>query len=556
MKKKILFIALLSFQFIAYSQQKQVIDTVYQPTLVDHSPAGLGVLIGDNQSHLGKEEAEFILVSKPTIQESVIDKDGAFHIKAFVNNDYFNIVAKGINEDNIRYYTAYMANYFDSKPNDKVFDRLLQIPLYTGNAGYSFLNAGSINLDKTDGRNYLFVIKDNRTEKIIATMYLDFIFPKPMPYLISIDDGLLFVYSISQVSTYISPRNLIKFTQQIKDNNIVKTTFNSQTNLPDHLKLPSDKNSFIIQFKSLRLNALNSFQYSLDNRWFHNSTAKNYNPFIVLKNLDPGKHTLYVRYADDSKSPEFVYEFEIQPSLIQTTWFKAFLGGLFILIVTGLFLNFKFKKQKRILREESARKNELQNQISSLRAQLNPHFIFNALNSIQGLVNKNDLEGSNRYISKFGSLMRDILEQNNKTTHALALEVKQLESYLQLEQLRFRFSYQINIEDAINTAETDFPVMLLQPFAENAIKHGISGKKENGNISLHFTRNSNDMQVVIQDNGRGFNMNETSDGYGIKLIKERITVLNELYKEQPITCTIHAVIDQRTTVTLLFRDWL
>ncbi|PIQ22021.1 MAG: histidine kinase, partial [Cytophagales bacterium CG18_big_fil_WC_8_21_14_2_50_42_9] len=217
---------------------------------------------------------------------------------------------------------------------------------------------------------------------------------------------------------------------------------------------------------------------------------------------------------------------------------------------------FKFQRQKQQLKTENAKKNQLQTQISSLRAQLNPHFVFNALNSIQGLVNKNDKEGANMYISKFGSLMRDILEKNDKATHPLAQEVKQLESYLQLEQLRFQFKYRIHIDDTINLSEPDFPVMLLQPFAENAIKHGISGKRDEGNLSIRFERSKTDMLVTIQDNGKGFDVNEYFSGYGIKLIKERIVVLNQLYKEQPITCEIKSTPSKGTIITLSFTNWL
>jgi len=559
MKKQILLAVLLLLSFVAQSQQTEVvIDTISppNPALVDDSPIGLGVLIGDNQHHLKGRNTD-ILISQPTIVNTEKSSNGVFHIKAYVNTDFFNIIATKINSSNSKNYQAFEQVYFTEKipPFNKIWAH--EIPfIIEENGNPTFLQVNNINNEKLDGRNYLYFIKDVNTGKFVSTMALEFIFPKPEPLFLSFEQYIIETYERRQgenLTTY--PELIANLNKQLKAKNLANTIFNAQTNLPNQLILPSDQNSLLIQFKTLKFGAVNFLEYKMDGDSIYKTSAKNGYPFIILKDLKPGKHKLQVRYPYQQDAV-MEYEFEVKPSFTQTTGFKVVLACLSTALLFGSIFVFKFQRQKQQLKTENTKRTQLQTQISSLRAQLNPHFVFNALNSIQGLVNKNDKEGANMYISKFGSLMRDILEKNDKATHPLAQEVKQLESYLQLEQLRFQFKYRIHIDDTINLSEPDFPVMLLQPFAENAIKHGISGKRDEGNLSIRFERSKTDMLVTIQDNGKGFDVNEYFSGYGIKLIKERIVVLNQLYKEQPITCEIKSTPSKGTIITLSFTNWL
>ncbi len=428
----------------------------------------------------------------------------------------------------------------------------LEIP-FTLYKDLAFLLKPNINEGKIDGSDYLFFIKDVKTDQIISSLVLEFVYPKPEPQFLSTDENILNAGENNPSGTIYFPLKNNK--EQVSKTNLVVSKFNAQTNLPDRLVLPHKHNSLLLQFKTLAMRAINHLEYKFktDSTW--KSSAKSERPFIILRDIKPGKHTLQVRYPGQD-SGVFEYEFEVRPSWYQTTSFKILLGSFFTVFFFGSIFIVKYRRQQQKLRTENANRKQLQTQIAALRAQLNPHFVFNALNSIQGLVNKNDKEGANLYISKFGSLMRDILEQRDKTTHALAQEIKQLESYLQLEQLRFQFKYKIDTEDSINLVETDFPNLLLQPFVENAIKHGISGKKEKDCIHIRFERNTDNLKVIIQDNGSGFNQAEPSNGYGIRLIKERIAVLNQLYKDQPITYEIQSTPTAGTTVTLTFTKWL
>jgi len=158
-----------------------------------------------------------------------------------------------------------------------------------------------------------------------------------------------------------------------------------------------------------------------------------------------------------------------------------------------------FVKQKQKAEEELSKKKKLQLELRTIHSQLNPHFVFNALSSIQGLINKNDISGANSYLSDFAQLLRNSLSNGNREQTPLAEEIKTLETYLKLEQLRFNFGYKININDKINFYETEIPSLLLQPLIENSIKHGIAVLKGEGQIILDFNRSGKDMLITLKD---------------------------------------------------------
>jgi LytS/YehU family sensor histidine kinase len=145
-------------------------------------------------------------------------------------------------------------------------------------------------------------------------------------------------------------------------------------------------------------------------------------------------------------------------------------------------------------------------QLSALKAQMNPHFIFNVLNSIQEIVLLNDKKQANNYLGKFSDLMRLILDQSNKVAITLDDELRSLKLYLELEALRFEeyFKYEIIVADMLYTYNIYIPAMLIQPYVENAIKHGLMHKHGEKNLLLSFSLfNEHTLLCVITDNGIG-----------------------------------------------------
>jgi two-component system LytT family sensor kinase len=222
-----------------------------------------------------------------------------------------------------------------------------------------------------------------------------------------------------------------------------------------------------------------------------------------------------------------------------------------------LLFSVYYAYSKRKLRKIGQLKKMANLQLSSLRAQLNPHFMFNALTSIQNLVNQNDNKGANHYLTKFAQLTRQVLNATGQELISLADEVELLSTYLEMEKLRFGFNYAIVVSPEINLANMQIPSMLLQPFIENAAKHGVSIMKTGGKIKVHILKETDNLVLLVSDNGQGFDETETaeSNGVGLKLSRERIRLLNEIYSGQKIELNVSST-TAGVTIRVTLKNWL
>ncbi len=343
--------------------------------------------------------------------------------------------------------------------------------------------------------------------------------------------------------------NFLKILKRPWDKSIKYDTF------PANLSLqPNESN--IIFYLSADIYKKEALEYSLIKNedvlsdWKKNDFDNN---FIWLQNLSYGNYTLKMRFTKQRHNVTS-YQFQIKPFWYQTIIFKIVSGIVIAGIVCLIILLFRFSNQKKRLVAERQKKEKTETDLNAIRAQLNPHFVFNSLSSIQGLINKNEISNANKYLSDFANLMRDTLNRSNKNQNSLSDEIKILENYLQLEQLRFHFSYTIEIDKSLNSSEIEIPTLFLQPLVENAVKHGVSALQKEGAIKIFFTRKSKNLLASIVDNGKGFDSNNSVDGYGLKLTKERIALINGLSKTQSIHMSIQSV--ERTEVLLTFQNWL
>lgn len=285
--------------------------------------------------------------------------------------------------------------------------------------------------------------------------------------------------------------------------------------------------------------------------WKYNDFDNN---FIWLKELTPGDYQLKIRYTAQRQHVTS-FMFEVTTPWYQSTWFKI-VAGILICAFIGAILSVIINvRQKQRAEQELSKKTKLQLELKSIYAQLNPHFIFNALSSIQGLINKQDIKGANSYLSDFAKLMRESLNNSNKDQTSLDKEIVTLETYLKLEQLRFGFRYELNIDNDVNIYETEIPSLLLQPLVENAVKHGVSSLQDEGMIAINFAKQQNNMIVAITDNGEGFLANVNSNGFGLKLTQDRIKLLNEFTKDQPVTFEVKRNTPSGTKIELTFKNW-
>jgi LytS/YehU family sensor histidine kinase len=168
-------------------------------------------------------------------------------------------------------------------------------------------------------------------------------------------------------------------------------------------------------------------------------------------------------------------------------------------------------------------------------------------------MNKNEVDNANKYLSKFARLTRNVLD--DKELISLSQEKTLLDDYLQMEQLRFGFKYEINSSQDLDLDNIEIPSMLLQTFVENAVKHGISQKAADGKISINFIRQENGLVLTVIDNGKGFDTERKNNGLGLPLSHSRIELLNSIYRDNRFTLDIQSTNDG-TKISLALTDWL
>ncbi len=204
----------------------------------------------------------------------------------------------------------------------------------------------------------------------------------------------------------------------------------------------------------------------------------------------------------------------------------------------GFFL---FKKRRDALAEKKIsdfKTKVAETELKALRSQMNPHFIFNALNSISDYMDKNDVKTASSYLMKFAKLTRSILENSEKKWITLQEDLELTELYIQIESLRLKnkLSHKIDVDDALDTENTMVPPMLLQPFIENSIWHGIALKEGKGNIDIHIKKENGMVVCTVDDDGVGrkknlLNNNQKSS-MGIKITRNRLDIIGQLKKEK------------------------
>lgn len=278
------------------------------------------------------------------------------------------------------------------------------------------------------------------------------------------------------------------------------------------------------------------------------------NSFIWLKDYTPGSYRLNIRYT---VQPQHVrtYRFEVAPAWYQSLGFNIMVGIFLFACLVAFFFLMLYLRQRQKSRQALANKTKLQLELKAIYAQLNPHFVFNALSSIQGLINKQDIQGANSYLSDFSRLMRESLTNSHKEEISLHEELQGLETYLKLEQLRFGFTYQITLNKSINRYDSNVPALLLQPLVENAVKHGVASLGKAGQIHIHVDKTGDTLIIRITDNGKGFPAGASSTGFGLKLTRDRISLLNELNREQPIHFEVVPDSAKGTEIILRFTHW-
>ena len=319
-------------------------------------------------------------------------------------------------------------------------------------------------------------------------------------------------------------------------------TGNHEVKEGDRAAIDYRENKLLIELSGISFRSGNKIRYAyrikdIDTNWSITTTNR-----LEFSTLPFGTHVFEVRAIDRwgvSSEETKQFHFNVIPPFWKTSWF-IFGMLLFAMLLSVLIIYLFYRNRQRKLRLE---RKMYESEIMALKAQMNPHFIFNCLSSIQHYILRADTKNANLYLHKFSMLIRNILEFSSASDISLEEELKLLDGYLELEKLRMgdRMQYHIRVGETIRPAGIRIPSMIIQPYVENAIRHGISPLQDRtGIIAISFNLTGNYLVCEIEDNGIGMaaslaakeNSEPAHQSMGTGITDNRINIINAVQKDK------------------------
>lgn len=344
-------------------------------------------------------------------------------------------------------------------------------------------------------------------------------------------DGILRIQP-SVISKDIYPpivhiENVSAINQQLTWQN-ADTNTNNFFHLPPTGELAYNVNDLTFHFTGIGFtSSIVKYMYMLqgvDKKWITSDKED-----AIYLSLPPGTYTFKVKAINNSGtvSQEKRYIIKILPPFWRTWWFRSVL----VIVAVGLIFYLVKLREKNLKKQNMLTLQMSELKMQALQSQMNPHFIFNSLNSIQNYIVNNDVMNAATYLSKFSKLIRRILDNSNHTLLPFEQIIETLRMYVEMEAFRFNneFTYRFDVDEELLNLK--LPPMLLQPFVENAIWHGLMPKKGPKELTIKIARGNAAMVCIIDDNGMGRNQQQKKEGHtsrGENMTKGMIESLKQL----------------------------
>ncbi len=316
------------------------------------------------------------------------------------------------------------------------------------------------------------------------------------------------------------------------------------SDLAEEAELPYENRSLEVELLAPFYNNPDKVKYryridGLDEEWKQLGN----NNRLRLTSLPSGRYQLQVQATVDNVNwtpAAQSFSFRVTEPFWLRTWFLALMAAL-VAVVAWAFIENQNRKQARKQEAErllmETRQKIADAEMQALRAQMNPHFIFNCLNSINRYIVKSDQATASRYLTRFAKLIRLILDNSNSSTVSLSNELEALKLYVEMESIRFdkQFTWEISVDEGVQPDSIHLPPLIIQPYVENAIWHGLLHKETAGHLRVHVCCGTDRLlEVIIEDNGVGREAartlrSKTASGnksLGMKLTEERLGLLN------------------------------
>ncbi|MFT3680557.1 MAG: two-component regulator propeller domain-containing protein [Ferruginibacter sp.] len=353
------------------------------------------------------------------------------------------------------------------------------------------------------------------------------------------------INGLNKVNPQLNKENNFSPAPLITNVNVMNSPYSTDSATPyiHTITLPHTKNFISFEFKSPNFSQSENIIYEymmkgIDTGWIKNGT-RNYVNYTQLK---PGNYTFMVKAANTNYYwSRDVTEMQIK---IIPPWYKTWWFYLLTFFSSFIFFAWLFNQRVKIIHYRAAMKQKItETEMAALKAQMNPHFMFNCINSIDAFIQSNDKYNATLYLNKFAKLIRNILDSSKENTVYLSKDIETLKLYIELEELRSdnKFSTQINIDQELINSDYKVPPLIIQPFVENAIIHGLRNKETNdGKLELNISKNNRHIIYSIKDNGVGRETAKTINtgkekSYGMQMSFDRIKLFN---KEEKASVTI------------------
>ena len=424
-------------------------------------------------------------------------------------------------------------------------------PILTGNEGRKdrinnflfsrsgktiFLTESGLSIASHDGSFKLFTDKEGLPKT------------QPLTPLVEMPDGRIVLAAGNKVVSffpdsldYTPKKNELHLSSITIFDKVLHTRIDSIMN--HGLELNYLQNFFTLNFSLLNFDNPGEYRVSYRLKGFSDEWITSKAKSAVFTNVPGGKYNFEARLIDQNdrlSKATLVLPIRMVPPVWQTWWFRTLLAtSLFTILISIIVVRF------RTVRRKAAYSKELANmEMISLRSQMNPHFIFNSLSSIRHQIISEKNEEAEKYLVKFSRLIRWILESSESHYITLEDELMALRLYLELESKRFdhKFEYRINIDPGIDPSALNVPGIIMQPFVENAIWHGLMQKKKPGTVIINISKTEQRLIIVITDDGIGrekahelkSKTGQSRNSMGVKITTARLDVIRKLYN---ISCS-------------------
>ncbi len=439
----------------------------------------------------------------------LLEKNKCTRIEADIFSSYVNAISR-LDENHILFGTINGLGVLDLSVFNKTSE--IKIDVYNFKNGYEGIEVNQNGIFK-DSKGFFWIINSDRVVRMDPKSLDVNSFPPPV--------FIKKVYGFGE--------NMRQFELLSKWTHDTLIALSRQTN----------KLKFEFVALSYRSTALTRFQYQLegyDKQW----SAPLSENYAIYTNLSPGHYIFRVKAINHSgvisKEAAVIHIF-IKPAFWQTWWFILLVVSIFLASIIGITLklnNIRRNKKQQSLKNENAL---IDLQLKTIRNQIDPHFTFNAMNSIAAVIYKEDKLKAYSYFTRFSGLIRAVLESSDKTERSLHDEIEFVKNYLELEKLRFKekFEYSITVDPGINLS-INVPKLIVQAYVENSLKHGLMHKESDGLLTILIKSREDSVIIEVTDNGVGrtaareFNKNNPAySGKGLQIMEQYYELFEKLY---------------------------